>query len=704
MAYANNRRAAANVESKSFATKRETATAGSVERCAIEKKLAPADKKLIELFREEQGKKRSPSEVFTVFRCQVPEAPRFFIETDTRIGGVVVDIVGLDYAMMHPTDENGNDYTLLPAFPLNNEEYVKNTPRFDGVLNAWFCFPKYDDEKKTLRADGKNADGSYRAVTELHVFERYASVFMDTAKEYFRTADPKHALNAWKVFHTLGIVRAHYFGEDKDTIAAVTAKLPKFKALVEKRDSSLQCAVEYKRFADALPPHQHYWLQYQLMLESPELVHKSHMSRLDLFLFGLISQDALGANGCALGGIEDHLLRMVFERTIKTVPKPGNKTRECADPQELVANLHQGAGKSVQRSLRYWAQMRETTALLLQRRYSASEFVARLDQIRTHIGGLNGILPFCFLIYPDSHRYLDDLVTAEFIYLAGTADKSFTVLTHNMFVTKIVPTHVPALARENATRIAKFREMMEAEAKHETKNADTKETEDAPRDLWAEVTKEAGDIQSNPWMQRAFWRKLIAVASTGDAGHIAPLEALIDAPADRGNKVYGPPVARRRAVATIIRVAPPGSAIYEHFAMQRRRSDLIDLRRHRPSMKWLHGKVLCDAARAAAPVVVPPPVATDDVEPIEFVKFELSRQQAERIRAILRNEGKPENKADSKAENPVAEECPICSEVISGERPLVDLHKLAPSVARHAVCSSCVKLNLGACPFCRMQL
>jgi hypothetical protein len=421
-----------------------------------------------------------------------------------------------------------------------------------------------------------------------------------------------------------------------------------------------------------------------MMLESPEVVHKSHLTNLDTFLFGLMTQRAVGTHGCTLSGIEDNLLRMILERSMKYVQN--KDMSEYVEKEGLVEFLHKTVGKSVESSLRYWAFMVEIMrSVILNGHYSMNEFVSRVKIIRDNVYNLKGITSFCLTISSSVERYLDDENVAEFILNVGYADKKFTVLLTNMLFSKTGAPKLIEIINSNIARTKKLHEKLiiqpsQSHSEGKSESSDTSTKQDSV-DIWKEFLN-AVSGEPHLFSTRAsltFKEWLVKLANDDTEINIKYLDDLIQ----NGNKcgILG----KRRATALVVRASSVGSEIETHFDKS---GNTRQLRAEMPKARTIRN-LLKDITRDITKLKEIEKTPTDyDSAPIEFIKFDLVREMIQQMKIET-----------IKKFGDLIQECPICFEEIKDPKNKKALH----GEARHFVCASC-STALRLCPFCRCDL
>lgn len=663
--------------------------------------LSPLERKYLDSFKLADG--RTETDVYLVYACSLDyKSGRTCLETDTPPRLVVQDIIGLDKLKTGPND---SIWFFLPAVVLDKPTWRETFPKFEQWALASSRYPRVDESTKTVQPD-VNSPSGVREISELDTLEMYFAALFATLSEFFAKGDLKYAENSWKLVWTLNTLLRRSAPEGEPNITELLTQTEKFKTLILNRDRTVNDAVEYRRFINGLKPAHYYWMLYQLMLECPEVVHKSHLSNLDTFILGLMTQPALKSIGCTLPGIEDSLLRMILERSMKWIGKQNLADFVERDP--LVECLHKNAGRSVESTLRYWSFMVETIrSVLLVRPFARNEFVAQIQVVRNNMLLLKGITPFCLSICPDADKYLNDAVLAEFILAASQADKKFTVLATSILSSRTSTPLLDDVLSKNIERVQKFQEELKAPpvsvipaaANSSTSSTEPAASTEPPVTSWCDFLSEAGcsPQQANEvhsaGRYNTYKKWIIKLAHRGDEFSLRCLQQLLN----EGSKVYPSLIGDRRATTLVLRASRPGSAVERHYSTNIHPKHIENLRRHLPEGHV--GMMLRDINRdlsKAAPVTKGAPRSKEapeerpsdfDASPIEFVKFELAREMIREVRQKIASEIAT-----------VLHECFICFEEVSGNKMVV-LH----GDPRHSVCVTC-RGSLTSCPFCRAEL
>ena len=721
MAYANYRRTAVSSQ-PTVATKAGDAASGSAERRALVRRLSPHEALVLRELAAANG--HTEADEYLVYECRLAggASDRTPLETDTAPRLVVERIVGGS-----ATAPSGGAF-YLPVRAIHRPEWRKHMPLFDTYIISTARFPRWDELQRRLLPRFERSRGDVALPSHIDHVETYFGALAGTLGEYYRHPTEAVAHNLWRLLRTVH----HVIDNDCPTPATLGgseagSKGDKLAALIENRDRSRTDADDYRRFLQNLPPAHYYALLYRLMVERPELVHRSRFGTLDNFLFGLLTQHRLAASDAAtMSGIEDHVLRMVMERAMKLAKR--RTLKDFADRDALVQFLHESAGKQVEDTLRYWTFVTEATrtVLLLGPDAAATAtpkaFAARLRAVHDSVATMGGgLTPFCLRISRDAERYLTDAALAEFVLAASQCsgnDRKFTVLLTTMFVSHAHATpRIDAVIAANTKRAAAFQAEMAA----------TKVTDGVVplEGVWDDFVARAvhaisgtlscssssvaaaGFHVHDSVVSERFKAELVRFALEGSEQSLLRILALLEA-AKHATKT--PALGPRRASALLIHAAPRDSVVFAHFAQNYRPKELVNLlatglraserfllndatRPLRPRKavnsqsrkEGVHGKGGSESEDESEGDATVEAMTPDDA--IVFVKFELARERV--VRELL---------ALATTFDALPIECFICFEERAPAAMCV-LH----GETRHTVCSSC-RPALKACPFCRATL
>lgn len=669
--YTNTRRAATNRLQTAHVTNASALT-GAEQRKALLISLTPQQQKQLEQFKLSDG--RTETDVYAAYACSLDyKSARVALETDTPPRLIVQDLFGLDKV--------GKSNFFLPAHVIDDVNWRSTFVRFERWCFSSNRYPVLDETEK-IAYSSVNADA--KEISELDMLEMYFAALFATLGEYFAKDDIKYAVNAWKLSHTLNYYLKQLAPKEQPSVTQLLTDTEKLKKLILNRDKSVNDAVEYRQFINTLKPACYYWMLYNLMLECPEVVHKSHLSNLDTFILGLMTQPILGNIGCTLSGIEDSLLRMILERSMKWIAK--QNLAEFVEKDAAVEFLHRHAGRSVESALRYWSFMVDTIRnLFLVRSFTQNEFVARLQVIRNHKMQLRGITPLCLSICPDAEKYLSDDVLAEFILACSQADKKFTVLLTSILSSSTGTPMLNDILKKNIQRVQKLQDEIYQPA------VEPANVENTPVTAWTDFLAEVNYTKSNAkavhskgYMNYKRW--IIKLAYRGDDFSLRCLQQLLN----EGYQVDPPLLGPRKARNIALRAAKENSAVLKYFSVGIRQSEVQHIRSVIP--KDGVGTMLKDINRDISKItndVKDTEKQPDDFDasPIEFVKFELARDIVHQVHSKMQSE------LDA-----IICECYICYEEVASHKMVV-LH----GDTRHSVCETC-RIPLKSCPFCRANL
>lgn len=655
----NNRRAATS-SVQVLTTNTVYVNAGEELRTALVPFLSKSELKALQQFKTPSGE--TEQNKFLVFYCTLEyNEGRVSLETDTPPPLVVEGICAAENLR-----ENG---FYIPCPVIEDPKWRKSLANYKKWLISTSRYPVCNDGLKTV-----SRNSLVREVSDMDTIEMYYAAFFATMSKFIKSGDKKYAKNCWMLSRVIDIVTRECCPIQSPSITALLEKTETFKKLILDRDACYDDAVAYKKFVSDSNPAHYYWMLYQLMLECPEVMHKSYFNRFD-FILGLSTQKTLGNIGCTYTGIDDSLLRMILERLMKLIPK--KNLTDFVDKGELVEYVHKISGKEFENSLKYWALMisliRNT---LLDRTLSKNEFVARAEIVRSNFADLKGITSFCLSICPGAVRYLNDEVLAEMIVSMSQADKKNTILTTAALMSS---THTPLLDKIIQTNAGRTAQLQSELA--------TPVVEDVV-DSWASLLREVSHNQESANLIHSSGydthrRRIITYAKRGDEFSLECLIQLLD----EGYVVNPPLIGQKRARALVLRATDIDSMVFNHFVGDINPKDIIRMKTVLP--RDYVGTMLRDISRDISKVTFDDKIAKSDIpyEMTEYVKFERARQMIMEIERHITEEI-----------SAMLHECYICFE----ERPknmMVTLH----NDDRHEVCKGC-RTQLNTCPFCRVDL
>ncbi|AYV83661.1 MAG: hypothetical protein Hyperionvirus9_78 [Hyperionvirus sp.] len=662
MKVVNNRRRAAQ-QVTTFSTTRSKGTDGAHLRAKIG--ISDLERKHLEMFKTVDN--RTEMDVYVAYRCRYnSKHGKVCVETDTPPYLIVEDLVGVG--------SQGDDDFCLPVYAIQESEWIATFPGFSRWLYSACRYPKVTGDNSITPNVGSSG-GNYKEVSSLDTFELYAATFIGTLGEYFRTGNIKYAWNCWRLRWSMTYIMNRSLEKKKhvDVVDLLTWK-DTLKNLILKRDASEEDANAYKKFIEDVEPGHYYWMMYNLMIEAPEVVHKSHLMNMDLLLCGLLTQGTLcdekGVSiGCKYEGIQDNILRMIFERAMKHIPKID--LSECVRMDELVECLHKNAGSGVESSLRYWTFLVKVIGYLLERNYSVNNFCMLMEKLRGGLFELKGVTTFCLLICPDAEKYLCDEVVAEYILGAAGGGKS-CVLNAVMLVSKTNTPQLKKLLGRNIERTVKVQRKLDLNLE-----------DDAV--VWTTFLESVNCVNAanlvHSGKSGVYKEWIIKLASEGDAVHLELLKAFVA----KGMEVSPELLGDRRTRTLILRAAPMDSMVMNYYKGGGKKSKHIEnLRSNYGGSMSVSSRLLKDFF---CEKISDDQKSDDDEEKvgaIEFIKFEKAREIMEVVLF---------NMFESVGE--ICTECPICFE--TGK--IMALH----GDIRHGVCEKCVGA-LNTCPFCRALL
>jgi hypothetical protein len=308
------------------------------------------------------------------------------------------------------------------------------------------------------------------------------------------------------------------------------------------------------------------------------------------------------------------------------------------------------------------------------------DFVRRAVAIREQMRTTSDLLTLCYIIAPDTERYLDEDVLAEFLLACadpgapGAAGQRYTV-GGGLLVGHVGCARLHNIVRQNVARAEK---------------------QQAAAEPVIERLANAAEAR------RATPAEIVACAAKGTTEAAALLMRAMEAPW-RSNTLCN-----RRVRSLILRACPVGSVVEDMFRDFHTNHTLAEMRRQMPKPSHYITRLLRDAtaqpqpqrlalpteitgAEAAAVAAVQDATVEDATLPtVQFVPSSISRVRASAVTRVI---------------TAVVEdgpECPVCFE--ASETQLETLH----NERRHQVCRTCLGMlrreEEPACPFCRADI
>ena len=599
------------------------------------------------------------SDIAMVLKLDATDVDKTCIETDSPPKLVATDIC--EYSNVNIQ----TDFFLLCPI-IENKKWADTLPRYLNWLTSRCRYPTIKDTKSITPSAGNTG------VSEIDIYETYAAVLSATIFKFYTTSKESYLKPIWFLLR----IMKNFSSSRKYVTNTDVNALETFKDLIRKRDSDHYIARKYKTFLKTLSPTDFYTYLYTLALTEPDCVHKSCMTHLDLFLLGLFSQISQ-QKPIIYSGICDIFLRMVLERSMRRTEKLN--LSDFTDRDELVKYVLINAGKHIESSLRYWTFI-QMAVFQIGEGCSFHDFCHRMVELHKHIKTINGLLPFCLLLSPDSERYINEEILAEFIITASEDAQKNTLLGSSMFVTAMKGTpRINRILANNIQRIQKLKNDLSTAAGSNEGNA------------WENFAKQIKFTHNNPQTSVLFKQAIIGYAQNNDMKSIRELmegqpRYTSNTAANREKREY-PILSDRRILNLVLRVIPDDSPIFADVSRGRSKTDIQVVRHCIPqSKKYQILRDVLGILHIQNTQNIEGDTNDYSVEDhmghqMEFINFEhaklISRDAEEFIRAILTDYS----------------ECPICYQKTNR---YIKLH----NEPRHVVCESCRK-KIKECPFCR---
>jgi len=541
---------------------------------------------------------------------------------------------------------------MVPAPSVREPEWRKLVTQFDTWLLTSARYPTVS-ATKTLSPD-------YTKIKDLSgqdYLDVYLMLLSGTLSHFFTEGNEKDAAMAWRVLWSLNTqvcCSPKIVAPGKHDAESLFGELAR---LLERRDVDQRESEAYKRWTRATPPAHQAMAWWHLSVLGQDKCQRSVLTNLDHLLYSLLLVDS---SEIAPDGVSDCFLRLVLERAFHKVPAANLDS--CFSMEQGVDAILEKLTGSVESQLRYWTfHWLVLKELVLGRERSMSDFVAGLQKIRAEVNALKGVLAFCYVIAPDTRRYLDSNVFAEFLLNSMNARKG----------DHLIGTW---LAQCQGTPI--LQKLVDGNTHRATM-------------LKKELSGMVGEVMSGrfKWSshgQNSNLKAVVACARQGDEDAATAVKYLQQKATGTGT-VLG----QSRFRTLVLRACPVGSAVEALFPEMQ--YYVAELRRSPPRRTW--ARLLADAAvpiESLGKLVIDDHEEGDqgsDATPLMFIPKAQSLVAVERADAGLQ------------ALN-VLRECPICFE---DGRHLEMLH--APET-RHTCCRTCrstlMKKPPVFCPYCRV--
>jgi hypothetical protein len=725
---ANVRRAAANAV-PSVSTSTASPSQGAEERKALIPNLNAIDKTMLDLCVDSRLNKKESDEYFGI-ALQLTKFARGALESDSASF-----LEPCNFSTLQNAHNAGQFF--LPLFVVQESNWVKTFPSFFNVCISRCRYPSVDSNDAKLVVPGT----TIKAIHDLDILEVYFGAFINgLGVLYGRRSESKEDRDIrsnmskmlWALLRTVRYILQFKMKNVRKTPVQFDRLVDELHGLILNRDSSIYSARAYKDRIAELHPADYFAALYHLMILHPEDVHKSALPKLDIILMGLLTQQvwfiktkattttttvsegdekkqdsiaqvASSTGAVQLEGICDHFLRMILERSTKDIPC--SNYDDFTELSSLVQAVHERAGHKLEGALRYWSFIIQTLRLVvLQPNFIQLEsFENLLSTISEQVWEMKGLLPFCFTIYPDSTRYLQDETMAEYLVSAIQADRKLTVFNTSMLGSKTECVQLLNILRKNEARIVELQQKMDVERKK------MEEEETKMKDIAAEASDTNNNNASAEWSCAPIvsrykesarsneYKEMAQTVATralrGNADDIKVIEALAAA-AGSGVNTY----TSKTVYLLAARLCNPESELYNHLVEHYGSQVNMNYVRSEYGRSY-KGDLVRDLTKR---VIRKDEMETDElhvkqmeekkeaVNPIEYVKFERARAIATRNAQIL----------SQKIEKEVQLECPICNEMRS-QSSIVSLH----GEVLHTMCQQCVNSLVDPiCPYCRAKL
>lgn len=624
------------------------------------------------LFQTDEVPSRDQRDIYTVFRCvqDTSRASKVSIEADVPMGNLfATDIIGLDRIKL---DGSAFYIPVLGSHKWAPEHY----PQFDTWLFASTRYPTYAVDGKTI-VPGFN-HSSVRKTSTIDRFETVIAILQNTLLKFMSTDDPKFARLAWQLFHTAESILKSDVREPRPGEKGELAQL------IKDRDSSITVATKFKEFVDAHTPSHFYALMRNLMITTPEIVHKTRLPSPDLTIWGVCVTETLKKSSVRSGSdrtgsdeklnenldarkldeqhFDEAVLRVYLERGLRRVALPNDPM--ITDLNELVTWCHTKMDTRLQSVLKYGSLTYHFAKFFgANPSVTVQGIVDFVRNLKATVGSFDGIMPFCLSICPTTT--LTDQSMAE-IWMAACECKDKTAVLDVNALSDPTPHRLNAMIKRAndaikrvhdsaAQSVASVASVASVESNHASRDA---------RSIARKLNCDLKEFMKSPDERTRFLSNINALCASGTLENVDVLTEWM--------KIS--PLSDRRFKTMICRSAPADSPLFDHF------SDDAKTRGTLCGSNWC----VQFYVRLGKKVIAPPepePEVESAVPYAIYIPFNHARQMVDGLSVLKKK---------------VETECHICFEP---GRTMVVLH----GDARHVVCSQC-RPNIRDCPFCREVL
>lgn len=421
------RSATSTLSSQAYTT--QTPIGNLAERIAMYDDLHPINQRALAHYSTEDGQTEKDQHLFLVMTVR---DDRSAIETD-RAPVMVAEKV---------STWNKDLEWFLPIKIITDKEEGDVITRWDRSHYRYFHWacgrirhPRVDPtDDRSITYGIRNPKMSWADILDV-----YFASFYGTMTEFWNTSEDRYAEYAILIYKTIKYILNYRV--DTVKVSDIQARLKLVDRLNEltttrektedeyrsafrqnsyllgQRQTALDKASrEWREFRDKTHPADWWWAMYNNIM----LARRTNLPGLYNPILALLTQTMLNDEGVCLEGLEDHFLRMVWERMGRHIDRV--ETRGIMNIGDLISLMHKQAGRKSENQLRHWGFMMDTFRRGFFRHpgYNFKQMTAVFQGIRRQTRTVRGLTALSLLIAPGASGYLTDVGIAECVFQAST--------------------------------------------------------------------------------------------------------------------------------------------------------------------------------------------------------------------------------------------------------------------------------------------
>jgi hypothetical protein len=344
------------------------------------------------------------------------------------------------------------DKPRIPLFPLppnikDADNFYNNLPDLTTWLLSKIIHPIQINNNYKLN----NNDINIKGVSNYEIIQTMFGFAQCCINNFWNNED-KESLYLFNIL--IKSIQNFLLYKDNININNDNLLVNKLSFLLEKRDNNFSFALQYRNLCNITNVSQIYNIFYELSTYKTDFIEKSVFPSLSEFILGLITQQRLTENGVKFEGIQEQLLRMIWERSLKYVSNISGLDG-CFDKNELIKLIHQKSGIKILNSLKYWTFFTQFINYILNNPNSSldSKFNILIN-IKNNIKNTNGLNTLSLIISPSIINNISDEGMAEILLIAmKESNKKRMVLSMLPLVSKTNCIHLQKLIDFNLNRV-----------------------------------------------------------------------------------------------------------------------------------------------------------------------------------------------------------------------------------------------------------